>query len=74
MQKTDNLSRISHLANIRKLFVSGAKLTVLGVWKLLSTFELRHWVAILRKEGLKITDEWKTSEAGKRYKVYWIQS
>lgn len=62
----------SHLSNIRKLFVAGAKLTVLGVWKLLSTFELRHWVAVLRKEGLKIVDEWKISENGKRYKVYFI--
>lgn len=68
-----NETNHSHLSNIRKLLLGGSKLTVLSVLKLLRTIELRHYIAILRKEGMNIKDEWKTSESGKRYKIYWLE-
>lgn len=69
-----NQTNLSHLNNIRKLLIAGAKISVLSVMRILKTFECRHYIAILRKEGLKIADEWCKSENGKRYKIYWLQS
>lgn len=66
--KNDNLTKIRTLLN------GGAKLTVLLTLRLVKTLELRHYIAILRKEGMKIADQWTKNEVTqKRYKVYWLQ-
>jgi len=66
--KNDNLTKIRTLLN------GGARLTVLTYFRIASTFELRHFVAILRKDGLKISDQWMKNETTqKRYKIYWLQ-
>lgn len=65
--KNDNLTKIRTLLN------GGAKLTVLLTLRLVKTLELRHYIAILRKEGMKIADQWTKNEVTqKRYKVYWL--
>ena len=63
--KHDNLTKI------RKLLLSGAKITVLSVLKIVKTIEARHYLSILRKEGLAIQDEWQT-DGVKRWKCWWI--
>lgn len=66
-QHETNLKKIATLLN------GGAKLTVLGYFKLMQTFELRHFIAILRKQGMKIADQWcKNEVTQKRYKIYWL--
>ena len=68
--KNDNL-KINHLSTIKILLEEGGRITVLGYFKVFSSFELRHWIAILRKDGMKISDEWKSNN-GKRYKEYYL--
>ena len=63
----------TNLAKIRTLLLGGAKITVLSIFRIISTCEGRHYIAILRKEGMKIADEWKTNElTQKRYKIFWL--
>jgi len=63
--KNDNLTKIRTLLN------GGARLTVLCTLKRIGTSELRHYVSILRKEGLSIKSEWRQNDL-KRWKCYWI--
>ena len=66
------MNKQTNLSAIRKLLLGGCKLTVLLVLRLVRTLELRHYLSILRKEGMVIKDEWKTTDDGKRFKVYWV--
>lgn len=66
------MNQQTNLSAIRKLLLGGCKLTVLLVLRIVNTLELRHYLSILRKEGMIIKDEWKTTDDGKRFKVYWV--
>ncbi|WP_256013172.1 hypothetical protein [Desertivirga xinjiangensis] len=61
----------ANLKAIRELFESGSILTVLDVLRSVGTIELRHYVAILRKD-LDISDRW-VKRNGKRFKEYWLE-
>lgn len=50
----------------------GQSLTVVKALELFRTIELRKIVSTLRRQGMQIEDEWITSEAGKRYKRYFL--
>lgn len=63
----------TNLAKIRSLFERGEKLTVITAYKKVSTFELKHYVMLLRKQGMAITDEWRSNDR-KRWKVYWLDN
>ncbi len=67
----DSNDKATNLARIKELFEAGEKLTVITTYKKVSTFELKHYVMILRKAGLQIVDEWKSNDR-KRWKVYWL--
>lgn len=64
--KTDNLSRI------RSLLQAGAKITSIIVLRLVGTTEVRHYLSILRKEGLVIRDNW-IEQNGKRFKEWYLE-
>lgn len=55
---------------IKRLLDEGKILTVAFVYKVVKTLELRHYVAILRKE-FKIRDRW-VKKNGKRFKEYFL--
>jgi hypothetical protein len=63
--------KIDNLTKIRSLFEAGEKLTVITCYKKVSTFELKHYVMLLRKAGMAITDKWASNDR-KRWKVYWL--
>lgn len=65
--KTDNLTRI------RLFLKGGAKITVLTVFRYLSTLEARHYIAMLRKEGMPIKDRWLTNQNGKKFKEWFLE-
>lgn len=56
---------------IKQAFERGEKLTVIKALQKYSTYELKHYVMLLRKTGMQITDEWKSNDR-KRWKVYWL--
>lgn len=65
--KQDNLTKI------RALLKAGCKLTVLIVFRYIKTLEARHYIAILRKEGMLIKDNWITNPNGKRFKEWFLE-
>lgn len=60
----------SHLDKIERLFRTGHVLTVLRCWEKVGTFELRHYVSILKKQGMDIRVIRKTSKRGRIYGEY----
>lgn len=64
--KTDNMTKI------RAFLKAGCRLTVLIVFRYISTLEARHYIAILRKEGMPIKDRWLTNNNGKRFKEWYL--
>ncbi len=56
--------------DIKQAFLSGRRLTSCVAAREFLTGDLRKYVSNLRREGLTIKDEWKTSKNGKRYKEY----
>lgn len=57
---------------IKELLQSGERLTVLSVFRVVKSFELRHYVTQLKREGLAIKSEWASAK-GKRWKEYWLE-
>lgn len=68
----DQGNKIKNLEAIKDLLESGKKLSVVSVLNMVGTIELRHYIAILRKQ-MSIADKWVKSPEGKRYKEYWLQ-
>lgn len=56
---------------IRSELERGFIITVASVRKSCRTFDLRTYISRLKKDGLKIKDQWN-DEDGVRYKSYWI--
>lgn len=56
---------------IKAAFEEGERLTVRSTYRSYGTFELKHYVMLLRKAGMQIVDEWKSNDR-KRWKVYWL--
>ena len=69
MQQTKN----DNLTRIRALLEAGCRITVLSVLKYIKTLECRHYLSILRKEGMPIKDRWLTNENGKRFKEWFLE-
>lgn len=65
----DHNSTIKH--RIKEQLEKGFILTVLGVFKELKTYELRTYIASLKKSGMKIKSEWNY-KGGKRFKSYYL--
>lgn len=63
----------TNLQKIKSLFENGEKLTVITAYKKCNTFELKHYVMLLRKAGMAITGEWRSNDR-KRWKVYWLSN
>lgn len=57
---------------IKNMFLSGHVLTSCGTAQSFISADLRKYVTLLRREGLNITDQWVTSDRGKRFKKYFI--
>lgn len=70
MESQDN--KIKNMEAIKDLLNAGLKISVISVLESVGTIELRHYIAILRKE-MRIADKWVKSPDGKRYKEYWIK-
>ena len=60
-------------SKIKALLLSGAKITVLSVLRMVNTIEARHYIAALRKEGMNIQDEW-VKKNGKQFKTWWLST
>lgn len=56
---------------IRSELERGFIITVASVRKSCRTFDLRTYISRLKKDGLKIKDQWN-DEDGVRYKSYWL--
>lgn len=54
------------------LLNGGGKWSVAELSARLWLADPRGHIAELRNKGVAISDEWKTSEYGSRYKVYWL--
>lgn len=58
---------------IKKHLLSGKKLTSLDAVKLFGTIKLTTRISEMRRDGMKINDEWLVNKKTKsRYKCYWI--
>ena len=59
---------------IKKHLLSGKRLTSLDAVKLFGTIKLTTRISEMRRDGLKINDEWLVNKKTKsRYKSYWIK-
>lgn len=63
--KSDNLTRI------RQFLKGGSKITSLLILRHVGTTEVRHYLSILRKEGMLIKDSWIEKD-GKRFKEWYL--
>lgn len=64
--KSDNLTRI------RFFLKGGARITSLLILRHVGTTEVRHYLSILRKEGMLIKDNWIEKD-GKRFKEWYLE-
>lgn len=71
MQETPK--KLDNLTRIRAFLKAGCRITVLIVFRYISTLEARHYIAMLRKEGMPIKDRWLKSETGKRFKEWFLE-
>lgn len=67
MEQTKN----DNLTLIRNLLLEGLRITSISVLKSIGTTEVRHYLSILRKEGLTIKDNWLEKD-GKRFKEWYL--
>jgi len=59
---------------IKQHLLSGKRLTSLDAVRLFKTIKLTTRISEMRREGLKINDEWIVNKKTKsRYKCYWIK-
>jgi len=70
-QLNDHPNKSQNLKEIKALFEAGKTLTVVSVLRDVGTIELRHYVAVLRKD-MEIKDKW-VKRNGKRFKEYWLR-
>lgn len=59
---------------VRRELEAGKRITVLSVLNSIGTIEARKYLSDLRKLGMAIKDEWCTSDNGKRFKTYWLET
>jgi hypothetical protein len=55
-------------------FAGGAKLTAADISIITHCSDPRTHIRSLRHKGIEILDEWRNSDDGVRYKVYWLAS
>lgn len=55
---------------VKQMLESGQRVSVLSIYNSLRTFEGRKIISNLRATGMKIADEWKRNDGGKKFKVY----
>lgn len=60
-------------ARIRKAFMQGRILTSYEANRVGRTVDSRKCISDLRKDGVKIEDEWRTGDDGRRFKVYFVK-
>lgn len=65
-KKTDNLTKI------RAFLKGGARITSILILNRVGTTEVRHYLSILRKEGLVVHDRW-IEQNGKRFKEWYLE-
>lgn len=59
---------------IKNHLLSGKRLTSLDAVRLFKTIKLTSRISEMRRDGLKINDEWLVNNKTKtRYKSYWIK-
>lgn len=59
---------------IKNHLLSGKRLTSLDAVRLFGTIKLTTRISEMRRDGLKINDEWLVNKKTKsRYKSYWIK-
>lgn len=59
---------------IKNHLLSGKRLTSLDAVRLFGTIKLTTRISEMRRDGLKINDEWLVNNKTKtRYKSYWIK-
>ena len=59
---------------IKNHLLSGKRLTSLDAVRLFKTIKLTTRISEMRRDGLKINDEWLVNNKTKsRYKSYWIK-
>lgn len=68
---TESLPRLQRL--VYGLFARGGKYSAADISISLHLSDPRGHIAELRTKGIAILDEWRTSEHGTRYKVYYLK-
>lgn len=68
IQQTNN----TNLSRIREQLNMGRRITSISVLNSIGTTEIRHYLSILRHEGLNIKDRWLEKD-NKRFKEWWIE-
>lgn len=68
--KVLNLSRIQR--KVYNLLRLGGKYSVYDITTRLHMSDPRGHIASLRRKGIEVLDEWRTTTEGGRYKVYYI--
>lgn len=71
--ETQEISYTTQKARIRNAFERGLKLTSYEANKIGKTVDSRKCISDLRKEGVKIDDDWTTGKDGRRFKIYFIK-
>lgn len=67
---TDNLPRLQRM--VFNMLSDGGKYSVADISIRLHLSDPRSHIAELRNKGIAIFDEWRVSEYGSRYKVYFL--
>lgn len=63
-----------NMTAIKGLLEKGIKLTVMSCFEAVSTYELKHYVYLLKKHySMNILSSWVTGNDGKRFKEYWLK-
>lgn len=68
--KVNNLPRIQR--KVYDLLNTGGKYSVFDITTRLRLADPRGHIAALRRKGIEILDEWRTTTEGERYKVYFV--
>lgn len=72
----DNDAKVNKLPRIQRkvydLLSIGGKYSVFDITTRLHIADPRGHISILRRKGIEILDEWRTTTEGERYKVYFV--
>lgn len=68
--KVTNLPRIQR--KVYNLLSGGGKYSAFDIAMRLRLCDPRGHIAVLRRKGIEVLDEWRTTSRGERYKVYFI--